>query len=407
MLSSTMRYLAVSVLIVVCACHKRADKALFGTQVAPPGILAQVRPGMTVAQLHAIAPELEADPAKGLLLASPASNVKLYALTDGDVVSTTYVDLQDASGTDLLTAAWGPPDAEKDRESPDELAWRSTATGWRARVFCGHGTDQTPLPPFCTIHFHPHKPIEAMFGKAIAPPGELARVTPAMPQAALKAATNLPFERDTQSMIRRLDFDGAVEEIGVVDGRLFELSYVVPVGARAAIDKAWGQPAVTPAGEAIWFDASTGWSVIGKVSDGKEMRLHFIGYRPFDRTLDLLVALSAFKSVAEARAAHGELDWRDDKRGPHLSLPPSELSGGLQRSMSSPVEVYEASGGLHTALLLDPKRASDVIALLTARWGAPKIENAASTREPVTYSWAGHATVRPIGDSGLAVVIGP
>src|ERR1700733_10379552 len=104
MLPRPMRYLAVSLLIVVCACHKRADKAFFGTQVAPPGILAQVHPGMTVAQLRAIAPELKADPAKGLLLASPASNVKLYALADGDVVSSTYVDFEDANGPDVLTA---------------------------------------------------------------------------------------------------------------------------------------------------------------------------------------------------------------------------------------------------------------------------------------------------------------
>lgn len=65
-----MRHLAVSLLIVVCACHKRADKAFFGTQVAPPGILAQVHPGMAIAQLRAIAPDLKADPGKGFLLAS-------------------------------------------------------------------------------------------------------------------------------------------------------------------------------------------------------------------------------------------------------------------------------------------------------------------------------------------------
>lgn len=276
-----------------------------------------------------------------------------------------------------------------------------------ARVFCGHGTDTTPLPPFCTIHFHPHKPIEAMFGKAIMPPGELAKVAPGMRPAALKAATNLPFENDTQSMIRRLDFDGAVEVVGVVDGRLYMLAYDVPAGGRAAIEKAWGPAAVTPGGEAIWFDANTGWSVVAEVDDDKAMRLRFIGYLPFDRTIDLLVALSAFKSVAEARAAHRELDWRDDKREPRINLPPSELSGDLQRVMSSPVEVYEASGGLHTALLLEPTKVSDVVARLTTRWGAPKIEKTAPTGERVTYSWAGHATVLQMGDAVLSVVIGP
>src|SRR3569832_564059 len=130
------------VLLAVAACHgKRAGKDFFGTQVAPPGVRAQIRPGMTRAQGKAIAPEAKDDPGKGLLVAKPASNVKLYVGMDRDLVDHTYVNYNDDDGKDILTQAWGPPDKEPDREDLHEDKKQNTATGWRATAFCGNGTD--------------------------------------------------------------------------------------------------------------------------------------------------------------------------------------------------------------------------------------------------------------------------
>src|SRR3569833_4610679 len=97
------------VLLAVAACHgKRAGKDFFGTQVSPPGVLAQIRPGMTRAQVKAIAPEAKDDPGKGLLVAKPASYVKLYVGMDRDLVDHTYVSYDGDAGMAELTQAWGP-----------------------------------------------------------------------------------------------------------------------------------------------------------------------------------------------------------------------------------------------------------------------------------------------------------
>jgi hypothetical protein len=363
--------------VVVTACHgKRAGKDFFGTQVSPPGVLAQIRPGMTLAQVKTIAPAAKEDPGKGLLLAKPASNVKLYAITDRDLVEYTYADYAGDDGIAMLTQAWGPPDKEPDRGDLHEVAWRSTATGWRAAVFCGNGTDKVKLPPFCTITFHPHLPLEAMFGKRIAPPGEFAKVTPQMTIAQLKATTHLAMLTDapTQTPIRWLDYDGATEHVGIVNGRLYSLDYTVPSTARAAMEKAWGPP-TRDGDQPIWLDAKSGWCAFLSPSsaDSSHVSIEFQGYQPFAALLDLFENLTKSRSVEDAKKAHPELDWSASDDLSSFWVAASELSDpGVHAAGMTGVGLFPEKDGVRVVMeQLDVTREPEIVDALTKRWGTP------------------------------------
>lgn len=372
-----MRRLLV-LFLAVSACHgKRADKDYFGKQVSPPGILAQIRPGMTLAQVKAIAPDAKTEAGKGLWLASPASNVKLYAIFDGGLVEHTYVDYQAEDGIAMLTQAWGPPDKEPDRGDEHDVAWRSTATGWRAAANCGKSADGTPR---CSIAFHPHLPLEQLFTTPLAPAGELAKVKPRMTLAQLKATTHLPLFNDepTQTTMRYLDYDGAIEHLGIVDGRLYSIDYVVPASARPAIEKAWGPPA-QPGAHALWFDAKSGWSAMvdQDLSDAKRLRVDLQGYQPFLEQVALLETLAAAPTAADAKRSHPELEWDEQSKNddqPNVFLPDNELVDPAYRTMRVlPVGLFGNSVAV-TAVMgsLDPAREAAIVDALTQKWGAPK-----------------------------------
>jgi hypothetical protein len=405
------RHVAVAV-IAMFGCHKRAGSDYFGTQVVPPGVLAKIRPGMTVDELEQLVPKLVDDDGHGLLLEQPASNIKLYAVAlDGAVVDT-YVDYAGSDGLDVLTAAWGPPDAEHDRDEHDELAWRNATTGWRARLFCGHGTKDTPLPPFCTITFHPHKPLEAMFGRSIAPVGEMAAAKPDMSLDALRAATHLPFNTPDAHLNRNLDYDGASELAALVDGKLVELSYRLPKLARPMIDKAWGSGSTGSDGETVWFDAQSGWFARQRAPYGNDdtFSLAFAGYMPFDKLVDVLDSMTTATSYDDAHKAHPELPWTDEKDGQHvLAMPYTEQADPATALLGHTLVGIYGHARPAFALNLDAKKADAIVASLTKRWGQPKttIDN---PKDPelaaTTYRWAGHASLLRSGDGrelGLTV----
>jgi hypothetical protein len=397
------RRLLLAVLLL-CACHKkRATKELFGVKVTPPGVLAKIRPGMPLAELKALVPDMKNDPGKGYELEHPASNVTLYAVVMNDVVSDTYIDLIDDHGIDLLTSAWGPPDAEKPRDSIKDVAWRSTATGWRASVFCGHGTEVTPLPPFCTITLHPHKPLEEMFGKTIAPVGEYATVKQDTPVAQTKAST-----------IRDLDYDGAVEFVDILDGKLFSIHYTLPVLARPMIVKAWGPGTADPghADSTTWCDAATSWcATLDSASDKDKLRLEFVGFMPFEQQIDLLEALSKL-SIADGMKAHPELQWAERKDGTstdhYINLPISELTdAGMRMVKHLPAGGFELKKGTRYVMTMFEKTTEDaIVASFTKRWGPPKKSIDKLFKEVTRYEWPNGNSVT-VDEGSLAFAIDP
>ena len=406
-------HLAVAV-IAMLGCHRNAGSEYFGTQVTPPGVLAKIRPGMDVDELKKLVPGLRDDDGHGLLLDQPAKNIKLYAVALNDRVVDTYVDYAGSDARDVLTAAWGPPDAEPDREEQGELAWRNATTGWRAHLFCGHGTADTPLPPFCTITFHPYKPLEAMFAKTIAPVGEMAAAKPAMPVTELRAATHLPFDKPDTVLNRTLDYDGADEMVAVVDGRLFEISYRVPKLARAMIDKAWG-PGTTVGTDTMWFDAQSGWFARAGAPDDKDgtLNIAFHGYMPFEKLIDVLESMTGAKDADEARKAHPELPWKQARDGVYdIAMPYNEMQ--LPMTAITGMTMVGVFGKGHPPRfdvgMADPAKLDAIVASFTKRWGEPKQTIEKSTDKDLqttTYRWAGHAHVMLSGDGkDVAVVLG-
>ena len=136
---------ALVVVVVACGGKPTVGPEAFGAKVTPPGALATVRPGMTSAEVLAAVP---------------------------GAVDATFARVEGSDGQALLVSAWGPPDAEPDREHDDEIAWRSVQTGWRASLYC--------RPDSCDVRFHRHKPLEAMLAK-IAPPDKYAQLRIGMP----------------------------------------------------------------------------------------------------------------------------------------------------------------------------------------------------------------------------------
>jgi len=408
------RRLCLVVLLLLCACHKkRATKELFGVKVTPPGVLAKIRPGMSLAELTALVPDMKSDPGKGYALEHPASNVTLYAVVIDDVVADTYIDLVDDHGMELLTAAWGPPDAEPPRDSPKQVAWRSTATGWRASVFCGHGTDSTPLPPFCTISLHPHKPLEEMFGKAIAPFGQFATVKQDMPVAQLAALTHLP-AKDSFSIIRDVDYDGAVLFVDAMDGKLFTIHYTLPSLARPMIVKAWGPGTADPGhpDSTTWCDAATSWcATLAGSSTDKDLHLDFVGFMPFEQQIDLLVALSKL-SIADGMKAHPELQWAERKEGSstdhYINFPTSEYTDANMRAIKHlPAGAFETKNGTRYVMTMFEKTTEDaIVGSFTKRWGAPKKSIDKLDKTVTRYEWPKGNSIT-VDESSLSFVIDP
>ncbi|HEY0254593.1 MAG TPA: hypothetical protein VGC41_23865, partial [Kofleriaceae bacterium] len=161
----------------LAACGSDAGSELFGTKVAPPGILAEIRPDLSLADLKKLAPNASEVPAMGWVVGRPARNATAYALVLDDAVTHTYIDWHPANLVEVLTHAWGPPDRDG--------IWRSTETGWRASVQCNAKAEQ----PWCQVDFHTHQPLEAMFTTPIRPPGDMARARDRIPLEELKRIT--------------------------------------------------------------------------------------------------------------------------------------------------------------------------------------------------------------------------
>jgi len=400
------RCLVVAAIAMLGGCHKRSASEYFGTRVEPPGILAKVRLGMTVDELKAVVPGAAEDDGHGYLLDKPAKNIKLYAVAVDNVVVEAYADYAGSDARDVLTAAWGPPDAEPDRAEHEQLAWRNVTTGWRARLFCGRGTDETPLPPFCTIAFHPHKPLEAMFGKAIAPPGELAKLAIGMPLDAVRAATKRSLAVANATDV---DYDGAVEHLDFVDNKLYEVSYALPPQALPIIAKAWG-PGTKTGDKTAWYDAQSGWCA-QLVTNDRGPWLQFTGYMPFDKEIDLLDAMAAAKSYDDAKKLHPELAWDDDGDKHTLMLPYNEVMHPDAFVAGRMLVGVFDSNELHFVVsMLDPAKADDIIAAFTKRWGQPKTTSENSNDKllaSTTYHWAGHAMLmRSTDGKDLGLTIG-
>ncbi len=320
------------------------------------------------------------------------------------------MDYEGSDGRAVLEHAWGSADADPDRDDQNHSVWRNAKTGWRATVFCGHGTETTPLPPFCTIDFFPHKPLEAMFTHAIRPPDELGAASWGMTRKQLEAATHVTLD-DLEASHRHLAYDGAVESVSLSGDRLYQVSYRLPPVARGMIEKAWGSGEVVDDDTMVWVDADTGWSATTRKPGADSVWLDFHGYMPFDKLIDLLDGMTAAKSIDDARAAHPELRWDTKRRHAAVDFPFNEMMTGLQLEIVS-VGVWPGKQGA-PEFYLNELRASKrdaIVADFTRRWGAPKLTVETLENDTTTYQrWPKHAELRTIHsdhDDTVTAIIG-
>jgi hypothetical protein len=198
-----MRLVALACVVALVGCkHERREP--INARVEPPGGL---RLGMTAAEAKAAMPELgegfggagsAGGDSPGAFLASDAQLIanmrdgrirQLIVAFDPDHVPSKKLEA-------MLVDRWGVPDAPR-----GVLEWKSTETGWRARL-----SNDAMLP---RVEFTPYRPLtQAFFGSKVAPVGTLAKLRFGMTYAEAKAA--LP-ELPAQSAI--VTFDGGADDV--------------------------------------------------------------------------------------------------------------------------------------------------------------------------------------------------
>jgi hypothetical protein len=252
-----VRYLAICVALVAC---KHEQREPIGKRIEPP---AGLRLGMTAVEAKAAMPEL----GEGIGGAGSAGGDSPGAFLAGD--AQLIANMRDGKIAQLIVAfdpdhvpskklegmlvdRWGVPEAVRGPFGP-QLEWKSTDTGWRARL----SSDAT-LP---RVEFTPYRPVTAaFFGSKVAPLGTLAKLRIGMTYDEAKAA--LP-ELPAESPI--VTFDGGGDDLV---GRAFFRDHKISVmwldlpslpEAKKLVAAAWGAGTPNESGALVWSDPTTGW----------------------------------------------------------------------------------------------------------------------------------------------------
>src|SRR5690606_430926 len=115
------------VALAACTNAPAATSEFFGPTIEPPRGLAQLAPGMSVAEAKQLVPALREPRKPGvhseLVVDSGVSDVKLTVRVDSGMVSSILAIVQGQSARDLLTRAWGEPEIGRDALGQPELTW--------------------------------------------------------------------------------------------------------------------------------------------------------------------------------------------------------------------------------------------------------------------------------------------
>ena len=377
------------VCVAALGCHHARSQhvaaAYFGTNVVPPGVLAKIRPGMTLAEVTAVAPGLRDVPLRGYLVADSDAAKQYVVMADGIVVET-YVALEGDDATSVITAAWGAPNPKTSN------VWRGAATGWRANLSCGHGSKHMPVAPACKLTFHPYRPVGELFTKAIAPGGVLAAIKPDATFAEAVAATHLPLS-DHRDFERTSEFDGATESVSFTRNQVHISYFFASEVSRSTLDTAWGPAIVHDGNYETWIDPNTGWRATCDCANN--MYITFSSYWPTAKVLAMLENIAASADVASARRTHPELLWDSDGNG--FSLPDTANGSTSQVQVSLSADKHVTARWLLFVHKTDDR--DRTLTELASRWGTPKKQ---TTGDTVTYVYPKHGTLR--ADENLMIL---
>ena len=365
------------VLLAGAACSKApaATNEFFGPTIEPPRGLAQIAPGMSVADAKKMVPGLREEN-RGvrdqLVLDSGVRDVRLEVRVEAGTVASILAIVQGQGARALLTRAWGEPQITRDSLGQPEVTWASEATGWKVKLDC--------LERNCFIEYVPYRVLtQDFFGAHVVPPGDLAKLRIGMKLAdARKLAAGVV---DVRSGLAT-DVDGVRQFVAIDDklGVVRAIYLNLPPRAEDLIAEAWGRgaPATEPVGKnvLVWPDPTTGWRATLRPALGSSHDLAFDNYLPaaqlFGEQPDFLDAVPVLgQTVEEVKKAYKE-DVAPQGRDLVLTLPPTEwersatkitlgVHGGRVRELSFGIP-FKANPTAREALL----------DLFTHKWGTPR-----------------------------------
>src|SRR5882672_12855705 len=145
--------------LAACNSAPAATTDFFGSTVAPPRGLANIHPGMSVAEARRLVPALHEPEHKGvrdeLILDSGVGDVTLTVRIEAGTVAAIVAIVQGHGARDLLERAWGAPQITRDSLGQPEVTWANEATGWKVKLDC--------LERNCLVEYVPYHALTAEF----------------------------------------------------------------------------------------------------------------------------------------------------------------------------------------------------------------------------------------------------
>lgn len=372
-----MRIVLASLLLAACNNAPAATSDFWGSTIEPPRGLAQLAPGMSVAEAKRLVPALHEPKRQGvrdeLIVDSGVSDVKLTVRVEAGTVSSIVAIVQGQSVRDALTRAWGLPEITRDPLGQPEVTWSSESSGWKVKLDC--------LERNCVVEYMPYRVLTAeFFGPHVVPPGDLAKLRIGMSLAEAKQVAPGPVSVRAGIATK---YDGVREFVALDDksATVRSIYLNLPPNAEDLIKEAWGEPTeINVVGKQVdvWPDPETLWRATLRPALGKSQDLVFDNYIPavalFGDQPDTLEALPEpvlGRTVEEVKAAYKDSVTPQGKNLV-ITLPPTEwdrfatritlgTSGGRVREIEFSVPWKP-----------NPKARDTLLDLFKAKWGLPE-----------------------------------
>jgi hypothetical protein len=372
-----MRRAIAAIALAACSSAPAATSDFWGPTIEPPRGLAQLAPGMSVADAKRLVPALHEPKRQGvrdeLIVDSGVSDVKLTVRVEAGTVSGIVAIVQGQSVRDVLTRAWGLPEITRDPLGQPEVTWSSESSGWKVKLDC--------MERNCVVEYVPYRVLTAeFFGPHVVPPGDLAKLRIGMPLAEAKQVAPGPISVRAGIATK---YDGVREFVALDDktATVRSIYLNLPPNAEDLITEAWGAPTeINVVGKQVnvWPDPETLWRATLRPALGKSQDLVFDNYIPavalFGDQPDTLEALREpvlGRTVEEVKAAYKD-SLTTQGKNLVITLPPTEwdrlatritlgTSGGRVREIEFSVPWKP-----------NPKARDTLLDLFKAKWGLPE-----------------------------------
>ncbi len=366
-------------MLAIAACNSApaATTEYFGPRIEPPGGLAKIRPGMTVAQARSLVPGLREDHRgvrEHLVLDSGVGDVKLEVRVDTGTVASILAVVQGQTARDLLTRAWGEPQISKDALGQPEISWASESTGWKVKLDC--------LERNCFLDYVPYHVLNAeYFGAHVVPPGLLANLRVGMKLA--DARKQAPGLVDVRAGIAT-GVDGVRQYVATDDklGTVRAIYLNLPAHAENLIAEAWGPglTAIEPVGKtvSVWPDPTTGWRATLRDALGSSHDLAFDNYLPaaalFGDQPDVLEAVPVLGSTIDEvkQMFPTELGVPNKERDILLTLLPTEWERTSTKIMLGTAGARVRELRFAIPYKAHPDAQNTLLQLFIHKWGQPR-----------------------------------